>query len=409
MNGLFNPKGFLLAGAIILLSGLALNYFMGMKGELLLVAGEARTLVAGGGINSPQDSTHKTLGMQVTLDSLRIEPYTPEFEILVFGPDTTKSTSGLSTGPVIDRFPLELMKIRQVGETDFYFRHKELYPNFQFSYEYPVNRDTIAPNAPGITLELKTKEGTPIVTLRTDVPNKHTLGDIVSLGAPLFFFWKTSVDSIKAMVNKEGKRENKVVFSGSDQLIFFMHEDTIIEQPLKEGTFYTMPGQDTVGFKVMFNFPDYAYLKAVPSTKGTEILNPVAQVEVWKAGEGYREAFLYPARRGRKMGDFAIPGSDYKLGLGEIREKAVKHCDCYLSLQADSSQAPKALTLESGKAGTLKGYRFTPLECAEGSMEMARIGIARKPGNIQIILGISVLLLTFIYTIFKRNRPVKGA
>ena len=103
----------------------------------------------------------------------------------------------------------------------------------------------------------------------------------------------------------------------------------MIVQPLKEGTFYKMPGLDTVGFTVLYSFPDYAYLKAVPSTNGEDMLNPVAHIEVWKEGEGYRDAFIYPEKRGRKGGVYAIPGSDHKIGLGEIEAKALKHCDCF--------------------------------------------------------------------------------
>ncbi len=407
MKGFFSPKGLLLAGGIIILTGLGLNHFSGMKGEMFLVAGEAKSLIAESNLNSTQDTSRKTLGLIITLDSLKIRQYIPEFEILAFRSDTSSQKIGSTHGKLIDRFPADTMKIRKVGDTDYHFRLRAVYPNFQFAYEYPSNRDTIKPVAPGITLELKTKEGTPIVTLRTDQPNKNKLDDIVSLGAPLYFFWEKSADSVNGMVNSEGKKENKIVFSGADQRIYFIHNDTLTEQPLREGVFYSMPGQDTEGFTVLYSFPDYAYLKAVPSTKDTLMLNPVAHIEVWKAGEGYRDAFIYPERRGRKGGEYAIPDADYRLGLGEIRDKALRYCDCFLSIQGDSKKTSKSLNLMSGKSGMYKGYRFTPIECKEGSLNTVSIRIVKNPGKTLKIIGFTILLLAFSYMLFKRSHPIK--
>ena len=407
MNGFFNPKGFLLTGVLIILCGFLLNQFLGMQGELLLTRGEPKALI------TDKDSTiHKPnetrLGMQITLDSLEVHAYTPSFEFLVMGPDTTSNSPGIShgAGPLIDKYPAAQMKIRKVGESDFYFRMKAFYPNFQFAYEYPVNRDTIEPKAPGITLELKTKEGKPIVTLRSDQPNKHTLGDIVSLGASLFYYRESAMDSMNALNDAKQKSGNKVVFSGRDQKVYFLYQDTTIEQTLREGLFYKMPGQDTVGFTILYSFPDYAFLKAVPSTKDTLMLNPVAHVEVWKAGEGYRDAFLYPEKRGRKGGEYPIPESGFKLGMGEVKEGLIKHCDCFLSIQANSRNTSKQLDLLSGNSGNFKGYRFTPMECTTGGDDIVKIKVAKKPGNILVITGAAIIMLTFSYMVFKKNRQV---
>jgi len=231
MNGFFNPKGFLIAGVLIVLSGLLFNHFLGLHGELLLAKGETKSLVTDQLGSSDLPANKEGLGMKITLDSLVVDPYTPEFEFLVMGPDTSSKSPGLSkgTGPLIGKLPAEHMKIRKVGDTDFYFRMKAFYPNFQFAYEYPANRDTIEPIAPGITLELKTKEGTPIVTLRTDQPNKHKLGDLVSLGASLYYFSQSGMDSVRARKDIPENEEPMIVFSGAEQKVFFMQPDTVIE------------------------------------------------------------------------------------------------------------------------------------------------------------------------------------
>ncbi|HEY3386431.1 MAG TPA: hypothetical protein VGK46_07970 [Saprospiraceae bacterium] len=406
MNGFFNPRAILLFGVIVVITGFLINHFFGLRGELLLVEGETKTLVTNNDSKSNQPKA--SLGMMITLDSMRVRAYTPEFEFLVMGPDTSLKAPGSfqMSEQWIEKFPAEQMKIRRVGDTDFYFRMKAFYPNFQFAYEYPVNRDTIESIAPGITLELKTKEGSPIVTLRSDQPNKHTLGDIVSLGATLFYFKVSALDSINALKDQKHHSKDMVVFSGEEQKVFFFYHDTLIEQPLKEGTFYKMPGHDTIGFTILYSFPDHAYLKAVPSTKDTAMLNPVAHVEVWKSGEGYIDAFLYPERRGRKGGEYAIPETGFKLGLGEVKEKVLTHCDCHLSIQEDSGKSAQPLDLLSGKSGRFKVYRFTPITCINQGTGTAKIEIVKRPGRFQIVAGIILIILTFSYMVINRNQRV---
>jgi len=413
--GFLNPILFILAGLAFLLAGFAITYFYGQKGVINLEVGKINSLKIDSNASDGADQSATGLGLAITLDSLRIHPYTPEYEINLWKKETTsshaKSSSGTSSTSLVGVFPMEPMKITKIDTTDLRFRLKEFYPNFQFSYQYPSVRDTIKPRAPGITLELKTKEGLPIVTLRSDQPKKHLLGDIVSLGASLEFYWNIPIDSVKEIAVNNVKGVNKIVFSGADTTIYFLLEDSISTQPLNENVFYTLPGQDSTGFTVLFCYPDVALLKAVPSSKGNEMTNPVAHVEIWKEGGNAIDAFLYPETRGRKGGDFEIPASDYKLGLSVNKEKAKKHCDCTISVQKDSSVKSDILTIVSGKPVMYHGYRFSPVECSDRFPGGVIMEIGYMPGRTPIIIGLlltGIALLLFLSKRFQANQGQKA-
>ena len=184
-TGLLKPTWLFIIAAILIGSGWSINYFFAREGVLRLEAGKAKTLVTDAAVPKDDTTTSKDLGFIITLDSLSIRKHTPEFEIKLWKRDSMPANPHAQqvSAPkvLVGAFPLEPMKINKIEDTDLRFRLKAFYPNFEFAYEYPADRDTIKPKAPGITLELKTKEGTPIVTLRSDQPGKHTVGDIVSL------------------------------------------------------------------------------------------------------------------------------------------------------------------------------------------------------------------------------------
>ena len=406
-----HPKGFLIAGVVILLTGLGFNYFLGRSGEIQLVSGKKTNLSVADPSATDSVTTTDDLGLIITLDSVKMESYTPAFEIKLLKKDTVSVHTDYQQGATfstIGVYPMEQMKIRSIEKSDLRFRLKDFYPNFEFAYQYPDSRDTIEPKAPGITLELKTKEGKPIVTLRADQPGKNVLGDIVSLGASLNFYWDITRDSVDIIAMHKENGKDKVVFSGADSVIYFLLQDTIIQQPLKENDFYTIPGHDSSGFTILYCFPDIAYLKAVPSSKGTELLNPVAHVEIWNEGGSARDAFLYPETRTRKGGDFAIPNTDYKLGLSTDKEQKMEHCTCSLSIQKDSSQAPVSLTFLAGHSGRYHNYSFRPVDCTEGHPASVIIGVTYQPGRSLVIIGIILSGLAFIFFLARRNRAFTG-
>lgn len=388
-------------------AGWSINYFYARGGILRLEAGKAKTLVTGGAASKDEQQSSKELGFIITLDSLGIRSHTPEFEIKLWKSDTMPANphAPQSSGPkeLIGTFPLEPMKINKIDDTDLRFRLKAFYPNFEFAYEYPADRDTIKPKAPGITLELRTKEGTPIVTLRSDQPGKHILGDIVSLGASLVYYWELSADSLNAIATDLKKPGNKILFSGADHKVFFVFNGTIEEKQLEEKLFYKMPDQDSTGFTILYSFPDVGLLQAVPSSRGTEVLNPVAHVEIWKEGEGYIDAFIYPETRGRISGGFEIPGTGYKLGMGTVKESEIKYCDCQISIQEDSTHTKVPLTFLAGKPQNYHGYQFRPTECLKGYPEILTIQISKKPGKTLLLLGF-IMAGVALLLLFLKNR-----
>lgn len=401
-----------MAGAAFLLAGFAFTYFYSQKGVINLEVGSVNSLKTESHASTGPKQSTSGPGFAITLDSLKIHPYTPEYEINLWKKDTNsvqaESLMGTSPSSLVGVFPIAPMEIRKIDTTDLRFRLKEFYPNFQFSYQYPAVRDTIEPRAPGITLELKTKEGSPIVTLRSDQPKKHLLGDIVSLGASLAFYWHMPIDSVKEMAAKNVMGVNKIIFSGSDTTIYFLRKDSISTQPLKENVFYKMQGEEGTGFTVLFCYPDVALLKAVPSSKGSEMTNPVAHVEIWKEGGSAKDAFLYPETRGKKGGDFEIPGSDYKLGLSANKDHALNYCDCIISVQKDSLMRSGTLSFLSGKPVMYQGYRFRPVECKDVYPGAVIMEVTYLPGRIPKIIGLMLIGMALFLYLVKRFQGNSG-
>ncbi len=405
-TGFLKPTWLFFISVILLGAGWSINYFFAKEGVLRLEAGKAKTLVTDVVAHNEDTSTSKDLGFIITLDSLSIRSHTPEFEIKLWKRDSMPANphAQQTTAPkaLVGVFPLEPMKINKIEDTDLRFRLKAFYPNFEFAYEYPSNRDTIKPRAPGITVELKTKEGTPIVTLRSDQPGKHKLGDIVSLGASLAYYWELPIDSLNTIAGDTKIPGNKILFSGADNKVFFVMNGTIEEKKLEEKLFYKMPEQDSVGFTILYSFPDAGLLQAVPSSRGTEVLNPVAHVEIWKEGEGYRDAFIYPETRARISGGFDIPASVYKLGMGVLKESEIRYCDCKVSIQQDSLHPPVSLIFLSGQSQSFRGYRFSPTECLKGSPEILTLQITKRPGKTLLLFGFIIAGIAFLLLFVKK-------
>jgi hypothetical protein len=398
---------FLILGIVALLSGVTMNYFNGMSGKIKLEEGEEKKLVMSGSNEADSTSEKYNLGLAISLEDLTLRPHDPDFEILLWKSQDTgansPSTPKANGFELIDQFDPEPMKIRQIEKSDWNFRMRAFYPNFEFAYEYPSVRDTIAPEAPGITIELKTVEGTPVVTLLSDPPGKHRLKDIVSLGASLEFFWQISSDSLEAIIAQHDSLENKIIFSGSDLKMYYLFNGRLEEKSFREQEFYSMPGEDSTGFKVLFCFPDMAFLRAVPSTKGNELLNPVAHLEIWKTGQGAIDAFVYPETRSKKGGDFAIPGTDFKVGLGSKASSNVQYCDCRVLLRNEESNLVDSLIFRSGERKSYKGLHFQPLECSDQYPKMVIMKVSKTFSLVPTIFGFLFLAIALLL-LFKGKR-----
>jgi len=174
-----------------------------------------------------------------------------------------------------------------------------------------------------------------------------------------------------------------------------------------EGIFYGMPGNEKFGFNVLHVFPDAAYLKAIPSTDGDSIVNPVAGVELWKVGQGGQEVFLYPDTRGRKTGKFALPGTPYSLTIGENENHRKKFCLAGISVLDEQGTAMAAKNVTGKRPMRYDGYQFHLLSCATERPGRATLQVTRRPGGIAMICG-SVMMLVGLGFMFKARKHAKS-
>lgn len=387
-----------LIGGVILILGNKLSFLKPASGEITLQVGQTKNLI----LADPafKDTLKENLDVQITLESVAVKPHTPEFEIVVLKRNSAQDDKsiGNTTVPfnVIDVFTLEVMKIHQIEKTDIFFRLKEFYPDFQFEYAYPDRKDTIDARAPGITISLKTPEGSPVATLEAGDPSRFSLKDIVSLGAELEFYWQLDEESVRKM-HMTDMLTDRIIFTGLEQKMYFLLDGKLEVQSFEENRFYTMPGQDIIGFTVLHCFPDKAYLKAVPSSASQEVNNPVAHLEIWRAGQSAMDAFVYPESRVRKGGDFAIPSTDYKIGIQPNALRSARFCDCRIRFSRDEYGRPDQIIFLEGEQKAAHGFHLRPVACND---QQVTFEVTGKTSPIPIMLALLfagvALLVVFV-------------
>jgi hypothetical protein len=403
MRNILQPGWWLLAGIVLCLTGMGINHFTKQEGTIFLEQGKTKKLSVGSSADSTISAQNE---ITLTLDSVILHPHTPEFELLSWqdkAPVNPHDPNPVSedTNEPDARYPAEPMKIYRLGETDFYFRLKDFYPNFEFAYTYPEKRDTLTPKAPGITLELHTPDGRPIVTLGRDKPYKHQLDDLVNLGATLIYFWNTNTDSLRLSLLQ--LQRHTVVFLGEQNEMWIVRGDSISEQPLTEGHFYSTGESDTIGFTVKFAFPDAAFLKAEPSTRGDAFDNPVARVEIWKEGQSATEAYLYPESAGRKGGKFTVRETGYTLGLGTLKAVTLKHCACSLTVQKDTADTGTRIELKGNRKTSIYGYSLAVNDCLP-KQRVVSMQVIRRKGGIWLYGGYAFIIIAGLLYISNRKR-----
>ncbi|HLF63212.1 MAG TPA: hypothetical protein VI603_05655 [Saprospiraceae bacterium] len=418
LRGFRNPAGILLISLMLIVAGVSINYFFGLRGTMLLTLGQGQSDVYVDHHKAGIPADRVSLDFIIRLDSLSIEPHEQLYEIQLWRQDPSYSAF-LAEGetPIPRRiavFAAEQMKINKIRGTDFRFRLKELYPNFSFSYSYPEDTDTIQPKAPGIMLELKTAEGNAVVTLRSDVPNRDKLADILNLGAELEFHWDLPKDSLAAIRSNIEGSGNKILFSGSDRMVYYLFDGNIESRQLDNTSFYEIPGKAEMGFRMLHLFPDASYLQAIPKTEGNEFLNPVAKIEIWKHGQGYQEAFLYPDLKGRRGGQFQVPGTSYALTLGISQPHELQYTRSTLTLLDPANDDIKTQTLTHRKAITYRtdpyclsgrGHRFSQAAYDPQNPDNITIRISHQPGNAVFFCG-SLLMIVAVGVMFLRKNTV---
>jgi hypothetical protein len=253
-------------------------------------------------------------------------------------------------------------------------------------------------------LELKLPGGNHIVTLSNAKGYRPTLDDVVGLGAGLDYQWSFKEDSLRKMI-AEGQHKSQVFFNGLRKSIWFVTGDSIRELPLEEGAFYsTGRGDTTTGFRVKLAFPDVAFLKAEPSSKSNQIINPVARVEVWKEGGAAEEAYLYPESPGRKAGKFVVSGAGFTLGLGYDRETTIQHCQCHLTIDREGVSEAKSVKLEGKGSQTVFGYTMALQECMDHPQKVS-VSVSKSSGFPMIIAGLCILALAGLVAFGFKAQP----
>ena len=343
-------KWLVLAGIMLLIAGFLLDLLLGKTGNVHLVLGMPSNPTLFSRDLQKSDAISRSV-VNLKIDSIQVEKDQPGYELQVreIDQEFSQSVHANMNPPshLLAGFPLSPMKIQKVADTEFRFRLKQFYPDFTFNYNYPENRDTIPPNAPGITLNLITPDKEDVVTLRSDKPNLRKLDDVVGLGCGIYFFWTLSQDSVQQALSDTALDANKILLVGKDKKVYWFFDGKLDSTSL-ENKYYAIPGRQGIGFTVLQVFPDARWLKAEPGTKSDQLLNPVAEVEVWKLGEGAQTLFLYPNAGGRHGGEWKVPGKSMVLTCAVDHKMVVDACQCKLNVH-DTVQHVMATKMIRGR------------------------------------------------------------
>jgi len=372
-----------LAGIMLFLVGVLVDYLTGVKGNTHLVLGIPVKQIMVFRNQDKRAPIQKQLSASLKVDSVRLRDFIPAYELQVRQFDQEASQSIHTAMPpsshLLSAFPLIPMKIRKIGDTEFRFRLKQFYPDFTFQYSYPENRDTILPRAPGITINLHTPGKEEVLTLRSDQPKLQKLDDVVGLGYTIAFFWEIPDEILHDQIADTGLIERRIVFAGREKKIFIRSHNRWDTLGMESNRFYPLQEDDSIGFTILQNFPDASLLNAIPGSKSEQLNNPVAEVEIWKTGEGAQSVFLYPARGGRPGGEWKVPGGKLILTCSVSNQVIADACQCKMIIQDSVHGNSANRWLHGNDYIEIKGMRFRLTECDPAGI-WANFRITSSPG-----------------------------
>jgi hypothetical protein len=388
-----------LAGILLFLTGLLLDHYYGQREIIHLVLGMPGHSLQDGIQQEGKKDFQEESELSIQLDSFKVKSYKQGYELQVREIDQefsqTIHTNIIIPSHLQESFPLSPMKIRKIEDTEYRFRLKQFYPDFSFQYSYPENKDTIPPRAPGITLNLRTARKEEVFTLRSDKPSLHKLDDVVGLGCSFEFFWTFSQDSLVQINPDPAKKENKIVFAGLNNKVYFLFDDHIDSASIALNLFYPIPGTDSSGFTILQSFPDASLLNAIPVSKSEEMINPVAEVEVWKLGGRSQYLYLYPNIAGKHGGDWKVPGTNSILSCSISHEAVVNASTCKISLSDSTQRFRVSKVLNGHQVISYAGKNFRLSECDPEGI-WANVSVWTAPGLYFRIAGILFELMAFL-------------
>ncbi len=396
--------GFHLAhlGPIIILAGFWGDYFYGSKGIIQLEEGESKNLVRlyDGHSNYISDSTY--LDFSIQLDNFEFEKHEPDYRIQIWKRDTSNHSQTAAQGAtkmngkpltIIASLPLVPMEIRHIYGTDIYFRLKKMYPNFRFEYTYPATVNDIEPVDPGIQLDIKTTYGDGTLQLLANKPNRNKVLDLDMFGGWIEFYWELPEDIIKALQTPIADNNNRIIFAGKKRMVHYLVNGEVISEPLVENVDFPIPNKENTLLHILHIFPDASLLKAIPSSKDDQLINPVAGVEIWHKGKYSQNAYIYPSNGGRIGGAFNIPGSNFLLALESVKSMETKFYKSDISIVNKDKEVLKKQAIKVNKPMLYHGYRFYQTDYNPNNPEYSGIGVTHEPGLYLIYFGFYVLVL----------------
>lgn len=388
-------------GPIVILAGFWADYFLGYRGIIKLEEGnDSKVVQLYAGSNQPADSVE--LAFRIRLDNFEFEKHDPDYRIQIWKRDTVGHPVAISNEmgmenrnqpEIIASLAPEPMKIRHIYGTDIYFRIREMFPNFTFKYVYPELTEGMEAKDPGIQMEVKTTEGDGTLQLLVNNPRRSKIMDESLFGGWVECYWDIP-EEVQEKISQPAKAGeiNRIILACKDRKVYFLFNGEVMEEALEENRFYQVPGMDDIGFEPLYIFPDASLMQAVPATIDENMENPVAWVEIWRAGQQGKDAYIYPGSEVRKSGTFNIPGSPFMLAFESFKDRETKYYKSDLSVLDDNGQVLKQEEIRVNEPMFYGGHRFYQTDYDPKNPVYSGIGVTYNPGLTLIYAGFYLLV-----------------
>lgn len=393
----FIPLSLAIIGVIMIVSGFCIDALKGYKGLTSISPNERSDKLRLLKNDVLVDDVELQLPFSIQLDDVTYEPFDTAFKIQLWHDNPAESDPGNkeSNSTLIKSYDVRPGKIHRIYPTNMYFRLNEFFPNFGFTYDYPESIDTIAPEDPGIMMELFLPTGNAQLQLRTIVNNSL---EEPHLNAKLEFYWKSPDDiallreADQDIWNSGASPIKRIIFIGENEQVIYANNEIYTRLNLKRDESYLTPGKEPLGFKYQFTFPDAKYMKATPATLDQQIKNPVAKLEVWGTDWTRSElAYIYPSSR-LKGGFYQVPSTSYSIGLGSNLNQSNRYISSDIRLINDEQMELTKTKLGKSESYSYQGYHLAHHNVQIKPSQALILSVNYLPGYYVVLAG---MILTF--------------
>ncbi len=212
---------------IVILFGVWLDFFYGMRGIMHMEVGEKNNVVHAFHRNTNYLSGELELDFSLRLDQFDSEKFDPDYKVQIWKTRENKDPE------IVAAVPVNLNRPQRVHSTDVSFRVVDYFPNYGWDYEAAVPLEEMEPKDPILIARVKSNQVEETIQLRSNYARYNSIVDPYDQ-SNIEFAW-TMNDRHRALIGGGEKITPHFL-----RLIDSTGQETAIEATV--GTRYKLPG-----------------------------------------------------------------------------------------------------------------------------------------------------------------------